>query len=98
MNRIEADNAIREYGDLSRATAAANARLAELEKQIKDYARENGAIAAHGVTVTVKPGTTRATWDGKGLAGYAVANPEVLAFYSETITSPAVSIRVRRIL
>ena len=35
----------------------------------------------------------RVSWDSKGLEGYAVAHPEILAFRS--VGSPSVSLRVR---
>lgn len=53
------------------------------------------AVLAHGETVKAAYMAVyaegRESWDGKGLAGYAVAHPEIEAF--KKIGSPSVSIR-----
>ena len=67
----------------------ANARLTELKDQL------NTAVKYHGSTVKGESHqavfSNRASWDTKGLNGYAVANPEVLKFQKK---STRVSIRV----
>lgn len=63
-----------------------------LETQIKQ------AVLEHGESVSIPPVSAllvdgRTSWDGKGLAGYAVAHPEILTFQSKG--SPYVSLRFK---
>lgn len=63
-----------------------------LETQIKK------AVLAHGESVIIPPVSAllvsgRTSWDGKGLSGYAVAHPEILAFQSKG--SPYVTLRFK---
>ncbi len=69
--------------------------LKELEKKIKEHVRGTGeVISTDRVSVNVRPGSTRVSWDSKGLAGYAVANPDILAFRSESVSKSVVTIKV----
>jgi len=55
--------------------------LATLEKGIKSQALDNmlgGSI--DGVSVRIRKGYTRTSWDNKALSGYAVAHPEIDQF------------------
>ena len=63
-----------------------------LETQIKQ------AVLDHGESVSVPPVSAllvdgRTSWNGKGLSGYAVAHPEILAFQSKG--SPYVTLRFK---
>ena len=63
-----------------------------LETQIKQ------AVLKHGESVSIPSVSAllvggRTSWDGKGLAGYAVAHPEILAFQSKG--SPYVTLRFK---
>ena len=76
-----------EYGPLF---AIAEDRAAELTTAVK------AAVLAHGLTVKGAAlqavyARGRESWDGRALAGYAAAHPEVLAF--QKIGEPSVSIR-----
>ena len=61
--------------DLEQATEA----IANLEKEIKSACVAHGekVVGEHMQVIFVKG---RASWDGKGLDGYAVAHPEILQF------------------
>ena len=58
------------------------AQASGLEAEIKLAVKESGekVVGDHLQAIPI----TRAKWDTRGLKGYAVANPEVLRFYSET--------------
>jgi len=63
-----------------------------LEAQIKQ------AVLEHGESVSIPHASAllvggRTSWDGKGLAGYAVAHPEILTFQSKG--SPYVTLRFK---
>ena len=69
-------------------------QLAALESEIRSVAMASASgHEAHGVKVSYRKGYERANWDGKALAGYAVAHPEILLFQSVTQVAPAVSIK-----
>ena len=63
-----------------------------LETQIKQAVLEHGeSVSIPSVSALLVGGRT--SWDGKGLAGYAVAHPEILAFQSKG--SPYVTLRFK---
>lgn len=63
-----------------------------LETQIKQAVLEHGkSVSIPSVSALLVSGRT--SWDGKGLAGYAVAHPEILAFQSKG--SPYVTLRFK---
>jgi len=71
------------------------ARMNEVKNQIVARVKEEGEPAKHGnVSATIRSGYTRQTWDGKGLTGYAVAHPEVLAFRKEKRIGLSVAVKV----
>ena len=56
------------------------------------------AVLEHGESVSIPHASAllvggRTSWDGKGLAGYAVAHPEILTFQSKG--SPYVTLRFK---
>ena len=68
-------------------------KTAALEKTIKTAVVAHGAtIKTHGIQAVYSKGRMR--WDSRGLAGYAVAHPEVGAFH--TVGKPSVSLRRTR--
>lgn len=79
--------------ELREKIAPIEAEIAELEKEVRAYAVESGETFKYdGVEVRYRPAGTRQTWDGKGLAGYAIAHPEVLAFRKEAETAASAAI------
>jgi len=71
-------------------TEAVDANIAALTEAVK------AAVVAHGATVKGANMQAvymqgRASWDAKGLEGYAAARPEVLAFRKQG--APSVSLR-----
>ena len=72
------------------ATEAAQAGISQLTEQIKAAVIADGASVkgAHLHAIWVKG---RESWDGKGLAGFAIAHPEILSF--RKVGQPSVSIR-----
>ena len=66
-----------------------------LKKQIASHVKETGETGdVDGVTVSIRKGSERATWDGKALKGYAAAHPEIEQFCKVSVTSPSVTIKV----
>lgn len=73
-------------------TEAAQANIAALESEIKESVIFNGTTVKGEFLMAVysKP---RASWDTKGLDGYAVAHPEIKSFQS--FGKPSVAIRAK---
>jgi len=65
------------------------AEIRNLEKQIKDEVIAKGETV-NGNYLQAKYSKPRITWDGKGLIGYATANPEINRF--KKVGKPSVSI------
>ena len=66
-----------------------------VKKEIVRRVKERGSGLSHGnVSATYRAGYTRQAWDGKGLAGYAVAHPEIKSFLTEREVGPSVSLKV----
>lgn len=61
------------------ATLGLNLEIAQLEYDIKVATLEYGE-SVKGATLRAQFTRGRVSWNTKGLVGYAVANPEVLAF------------------
>lgn len=61
--------------------AELEAAVEECKKSLRAHAIEHGDIESDYGTVKV---SVRTSWDSKGLAGYAKANPEVLEFRTES--------------
>ena len=86
---------IREYKALHNTHKAAIKRIDVVNADIRALVRERDAGIEHdGVVVTMRAASTRTTWDAKGLAGYAVAHPAILAFRKTTRTLPSVQIKI----
>lgn len=70
--------------------------MKSLEQEIKELVAVTGEIVTvQGATVTTTAPQLRKYWNGKGLEGYAVANPEVLEFMTEKETKRSVRIIVK---
>jgi hypothetical protein len=67
-----------------------NARIAGIRLEIDRDVLQYGATVkgAHMMAIWVKP---RVTWDTKGLNGYGLAYPEIMAF--QKVGEPSVTIR-----
>ena len=82
---------------LTEIDAEMNAKLAELDKQINEMAMEIKLdVLRVGKTVPGKflmavYNKGRITWDNKGLEGFMVAHPEIVAFRKEG--DPSVTLR-----
>lgn len=85
------------YRELYLALQPQMDELDRLKAMIVNYVKDEGltSLAHDGVEATYRKGYTRASWDGKGLAGYAVAHPEIMAFRSESSVGPSVSVKVK---
>lgn len=84
-----------QYRDMKAELAPALAALGELEKSIKTHVLETGETAEiDGASVSIRNGYERVSWDGKALAGYAVAHPEIEQFKSVSAVKPTVVIKV----
>ena len=67
--------------------------IERLEKQVKYEILETGELPqVDGVTVKIRNGYVRSSWDDKGLRGYAVLRPEIMQFLKETTTNPTVAL------
>lgn len=66
-----------------------------IKKEITQHVKETGETGdVEGVTVSIRKGGTRTTWDSKALVGYAAAHPEIDQFKSVKTTAPSVVIKV----
>ena len=69
--------------------------LKQIENAIKTHVRDTGEVATgDGASVKIRKGSTRTSWDSKGLKGYAVANPDILQFMTEKRSADVVTIKV----
>lgn len=78
--------------EVERATATDTAQegISKLQTRIKEYVLDHGAsVKADYLHAIYAKG--RVSWNTKGLAGYAVAHPEIEAF--KKVGKPSVSIR-----
>lgn len=79
------------YVELQPAIDQMNALKAKITQHVKETG-ETGDV--DGVTVSIRKGSERVSWDTKALKGYAAAHPEIEQFCKVTITSPAVTVKV----
>lgn len=71
--------------------------IREAETNIKKQALEAGEGAKiEGVSVTVRAGYTRTSWNNKALTGYAVAHPELNQFRKESQIKPTAIIKLTK--
>ena len=81
----ETQKVIEEFkAELPAEFVLAEKRAEELKKEIQDYAKKNGEAFGSGYEVVL---STRNSWDGKSLDGYATAHPEILPFKKETVVA-----------
>lgn len=67
-----------------------------IKKEIAKHVKETGETGdVEGVTVSIRKGSTRTTWNGKALEGYAAAHPEIEQFKTVKESSPSVTIKVK---
>ena len=96
INRIltpEIKNAIADIEmEFYSKTEGAKDNIATLEKEIKEAVINHGSTVKSEFLMAVY-NKGRVSWDGKGLAGFAVAHPEIEAF--KKIGKPSVSFRKR---
>ena len=88
------DNAMAEFKDVldeydSRLNSVSG-RIAELEAEIKQDVLHTGSTIK-GVFIMAVYNKGRITWDNKGLEGFMVAHPEIVAFRKEG--DPSVTLR-----
>ncbi len=77
--------------EIEAAIHTANTNYASVKAAVKDATLALGSTVKGANHMTAVWSKGRVTWDGKGLAGYMVAHPEVGAFRREG--EPSVSIR-----
>lgn len=67
--------------------------IAQLEKEVKSDILDTGEIPeVDCVTVKIRNGYSRQSWDSKALQGYAAAHPEIMQFCSESSVAPSVAL------
>jgi hypothetical protein len=92
---VTLDDMLTIYRDMSQELAPMLKELKDLENAIKGHVKETGETGnVDGVTVKIRNGYERSTWDSKALKGYAVAHPEIAEFCKITVVGPSVSIKV----
>lgn len=79
--------------DYGRMIEGLQESIGDRERAIKMDTLEHGETV-RGATLMAVWNKGRTSWDTKGLSGYAVAHPEILAFQKNG--KPSVSIRVRK--
>lgn len=89
------DEMLEMYRDMKNELAPMLDDMNVLEEQIKAHVKETGETGnVDGVTVKIKNGYERTSWDGKALKGYAAAHPEIEQFMKVTTVAPSVTIKV----
>lgn len=84
-----------EYESCAEMLKDAQVQVKRLKDEIvKRVLLKGEDVTVGNVTATIRSGYTRKSWDGKALEGYAVANPEILAFRTEKEIKPSVAIKV----
>lgn len=75
------DEMLQQYAAMTIELAPALDAMKDLERRIKAHVLETGETGnGDAVAVTIRNGYERTTWDGKALAGYAAAHPEIEQF------------------
>ena len=86
-----------QYRNLHKELAPQLAALDGIKKEINKLVLELGApVEVEGARASIRSGYTRVTWDGKGLEGYAVADPNILVFRKESEVEPSVTVKVAK--
>lgn len=102
--RQSSEDVAEDYADiveeLEPLLAYAETLKAELVRRIKAKG-DAGTLPSNTVdygrlTVSYRKASTRVSYDSKGLDGYAVANPAVLAFRKETPVRSGAAVRVKK--
>lgn len=97
MTEFNLTESLEQLRDMKQELGPAIAKVGRLEKKIKQHILDTGETAeVKGVTIRLRTGYTRITWNSKALEGYAVAHPDILALRSESEIKPSVSIRVEQ--
>ena len=95
MDEMTLEQMLVAYRDMMIELSPAIDSMEALGKRIKEHVLETGEKAdVTGVTVTIRNGYTRQSWDGKALTGYAAAHPEIMQFCKESAVSPSVALKV----
>ena len=86
-----------EYERLYRENLPVAERLESIKQAIKDIVGQGEESISHrGVKATFRKAHERVFWDGKGLDGYAVSDPKLLAFRSVREYKASVSVGVSK--
>ena len=94
---MDINKMLEQYRDMKAELGPAIDALTLLEKDIKAHVLETGETGdVPGVTVSIRNGYIRTSWNGKALEGYAAAHPEIEQFKSVSETGPSVIIKVMR--
>src|SRR5210317_1656233 len=84
------------YRDMKLELQPAIDQIKEIEKDIKKHVLETGEVAeVDGCAVSIRNGYERKSWDGKALAGYAAAHPEIEQFCKVTNIRASAVIKVK---
>lgn len=90
------DEMLAEYRDMFIELSPHIDALENLKRLIVAHVKETGETGnTEGVTVKIRSGYERVSWDGKALAGYAAAHPEIETFKSVSAVGPSVTIAVK---
>lgn len=86
---------IEQLREMKSEIAPQMAMIKKVEAELKSTVMELGETVSHdGSTVSIRSGYERVSWDGKKLAGYAAAHPEIEAFKKVSVVKPSVSIKL----
>ena len=92
----ELESLLAEYRDAEIAVQPMLIQLKNMERHIKKLVMETGEVAEiKGASVSIRKGYTRSRWNGKALAGYGAAHPEIMQFCTEHEAGPAAVIKVK---
>lgn len=95
MKTENLESMLADYRDLQAQLQPELDRLDALKRQIQDHVLETGETARiRGAEVTLRGAYTRESWDGKALAGYAAAHPEIERFRKVSTVSATAVLRI----
>ena len=85
------------YRDMKVEMRPVEEALATIEAEIKERVLAGeGYEEVEGLVVTKREGYERQSWDGKGLAGYALVHPEILGLRKVSKVRPGVALKVAK--
>ncbi len=96
IDNLNAIKNLDELAEIKATLAPILARKKKLEMAVREWCMETGEVLNTDAGATsFRKSYTRKSWNGKGLLGYSVANPDVLEFLIEKEIGATVAIKLK---